>query len=90
MVKNSIVLQVTATRSQSDAMALADELQQKKFPSFVVTPTADAFYRVQVGPYSSEAEADAAKRALDREGFKRYHQALNEFPLAYASAARSR
>jgi cell division protein FtsN len=70
MVKNSIVLQVTATRSQSDAMALADELQKKRFPSFVVTPKADAFYRVQVGPYSSEAEADAAKRALDREGFK--------------------
>jgi cell division protein FtsN len=70
MVKSSIVVQVTATRSQSDAMALADELQQKKFPSFVMAPTTDAFYRVQVGPYSSEADAEAAKRALDREGFK--------------------
>jgi DedD protein len=70
LVKSSILLQLAALRSQSDAMALADELQQKKFPSFVVTPTTDAFYRVQVGPYSSEADADAAKRALDREGFK--------------------
>jgi hypothetical protein len=70
MVKSSIVVQVTATRSQSDAMALADELQQKKFPSFVMAPTTDAFYRVQVGPYSSEADAEAAKHALDREGFK--------------------
>jgi DedD protein len=70
MVKNSIVLQVAATRSQSDAMALADELQQKKFPSFVTAPTTDAFYRVQVGPYSSEADAESAKRALDRQGFK--------------------
>jgi cell division protein FtsN len=70
MVKSSIVVQVTATRSQSDAMALADVLQQKKFPSFVTAPTTDAFYRVQVGPYSSEADAEAAKRALDREGFK--------------------
>jgi cell division protein FtsN len=70
MVKSSIVVQVTATRSQSDAMALADELQQKKFPSFVTAPTTDAFYRVQVGPYSSEADAEAAKHALDREGFK--------------------
>ena len=69
-VKSSIVVQVTATRSQSDAMALADELQQKKFPSFVMAPTTDPFYRVQVGPYSSEADAEAAKRALDREGFK--------------------
>jgi len=70
MLKTSIVLQVAATRSQSDAMALADELQQKKFPSFVLAPTTDAFYRVQVGPYASEADADAAKHALDREGFK--------------------
>lgn len=68
--KNSIVLQLAALRRQSDAMALADELQQKKFPSFVVAPTTDAFYRVQVGPYSSEADAENAKRALDREGFK--------------------
>jgi DedD protein len=70
MLKNSIVLQLAALRRQSDAMALADALQQKQFPSFVVTPTTDSFYRVQVGPYSSEADAEAAKRALDREGFK--------------------
>jgi DedD protein len=70
LLKNSIVLQLAALRRQSDAMALADELQQKKFPSFVVTPTTDNFYRVQVGPYSSEADAENAKRALDREGFK--------------------
>jgi len=68
--KNSIVLQLAALTRQSDAMALADALQQKKFPSFVVTPTTDNFYRVQVGPYASEADAEAAKRALDREGFK--------------------
>lgn len=70
MLKNSIVLQLAALRRQSDAMALADALQQKQFPSFVVAPTTDTFYRVQVGPYSSEADAEAAKRALDREGFK--------------------
>lgn len=70
LLKNSIVLQLAALRRQSDAMALADELQQKRFPSFVVTPTTDNFYRVQVGPYSNEADAENAKRALDREGFK--------------------
>lgn len=70
LLKNSIVLQLAALRRQSDAMALADALQQKQFPSFVVAPTSDNFYRVQVGPYSSEADAEAAKRALDREGFK--------------------
>jgi cell division septation protein DedD len=70
MQKSAIVLQLAALRRQSDALALADELQQKRFPSFVLTPTADNFYRVQVGPYSTEAEAEAVKRQLDRHGFK--------------------
>jgi len=70
LLKNSIVLQLAALRRQGDALALADALQQKGFPSFVVTPTTDGFYRVQVGPYANEAQADSAKRELDREGFK--------------------
>ena len=68
--KNSIVLQVSALTRQSDALAMADAIQQKRFPSFVVTPTTDNFYRVQVGPYSDEKSAEAAKRALEQAGFK--------------------
>jgi cell division septation protein DedD len=49
---------------------MADALQQKNFPSFVVTPTTDSFYRVQVGPYSDEHAADSARAALDHAGFK--------------------
>jgi DedD protein len=70
MLKSAIVLQLAALRRQSDALAMADALQQKRFPSFVVTPTTDNFYRVQVGPYSNLAAAEAAKRALDHLGFK--------------------
>jgi DedD protein len=70
MLKTAIVLQIAALRHQSDALALADVLQQKRFPSFVVTPTSDAFYRVQVGPYATEAAAEAAKRELDHQGIK--------------------
>jgi DedD protein len=69
-VKGAIVLQVAAVRHESDALAMADALQQKKFPSFVVTPAGDNFYRVQVGPYSDERAAEAARSALDRAGFK--------------------
>ena len=57
---------------------MADALQQKRFPSFVMAPTTDSFYRVQVGPYASEGRPSPPRRALDREGFKRDHQALNE------------
>jgi cell division septation protein DedD len=70
MGKSSIVLQVSALTRQSDALAMADAIQQKGFPSFVVTPTTDNFYRVQVGPYADEKSADASKRALEQAGFK--------------------
>ena len=70
LTKGSIVLQVAALRHESDALAMADALQQKNFPSFVVTPTADNFYRVQVGPYSDQRAADSARAALDHAGFK--------------------
>jgi DedD protein len=70
LAKGAIVLQVAALRHESDALAMADVLQQKNFPSFVVTPTSDNFYRVQVGPYFDEHAADSARAALDHAGFK--------------------
>jgi|HubBroStandDraft_6_1064221.scaffolds.fasta_scaffold456476_2 DedD protein len=68
--KAAILLQVAALRRQSDALEMADAIQQKKFPAFVVTPGPDNFYRVQVGPYPDVATAEAAKRALEQFGFK--------------------
>lgn len=68
--KGAIVLQLAALTREGDALAMADALQQKGFPSFVVTPTNDAFYRVQVGPYKDTVAAEKAKQSLDREGFR--------------------
>lgn len=70
MSKGSVVLQVAALTHQGDALAMADALQQKRFPAFVVAPTSDNFYRVQVGPYPDAKAAESAKNALDRAGFK--------------------
>jgi DedD protein len=70
MSRNAIVLQIAALRHESDALALADALQQKGFPAFVLTPSSDSFYRVQVGPFSNQTIADKAKQSLEREGFK--------------------
>jgi cell division septation protein DedD len=70
MLKGAVVLQLAALRHESDALAMADALQQKQFPAFVVTPAADSLYRVQVGPYSDQRAAEAAKGQLDRAGFK--------------------
>ncbi|MGA9883980.1 MAG: SPOR domain-containing protein [Candidatus Acidiferrales bacterium] len=70
ITRGAIVLQVAALRHQGDALAMAEMLQQKRFPSFVVTPASDSFYRVQVGPYRNERAAESARRALERAGFK--------------------
>jgi len=68
--KGAIMLQIAALRHESDALAMADILQRKKFPSFVVAPSSDAFYRVQVGPYSTDRAAQIAQSSLEHDGFK--------------------
>jgi len=65
-----IVLQLAAVTHQGDAMAMAEALQRKRFPSYVVPPSSDPYYRVQVGPYPDERAAENARSALDRAGFK--------------------
>lgn len=67
--RNHIVLQVAALHSEADALLLAEELQRKQFPAYVLTPATGNLFRVQVGPYPA-AKADAARKALAREGFK--------------------
>lgn len=68
--RGAIVLQVAAMARQPDAVSLAQALQQKKFPAFVLPPGADRYYRVQVGPYSDAQSADLARQKLESQGFK--------------------
>jgi cell division septation protein DedD len=68
--KGSMVLQVAALTNEVDALKVAQELQQKKFPAFVLAPGADHYYRVQVGPFTDAKSADKARAALEKEGFK--------------------
>ncbi|HWG59863.1 MAG TPA: SPOR domain-containing protein [Candidatus Acidoferrales bacterium] len=68
--RGSIVLQVAALRHESDALALADALRQKRFPSFVIAPAGDNLYRVQTGPYRELHAAQNAQRALEHAGFR--------------------
>lgn len=66
----AMILQVAAMARQSDAVSLAQALQQKKFPAFVLPPGADRYYRVQVGPYTEPQSADLARQKLESQGFK--------------------
>jgi len=63
-------LQVAAVRRETDALELASRLQHKKFPAFVLSPRGDKYYRVQVGPYTDQKNADAARKGLESAGFK--------------------
>lgn len=66
----AFVLQVAALRQAVDANAVAASLRAKKFPAFVVNPTTDKYYHVQVGPYHDVKSANAAKKGLESAGFK--------------------
>ena len=68
--KGAITLQVAALLREADALALAQALQEKKFPAIVTTPSTDKYYRVQVGPYADTKSATAARRELEKQGFK--------------------
>jgi len=66
----SILLQVAASPRESDALTIANALQQKGFAVLVLEPTTDKFYRVEVGPYTDAQSAHLAKLALNHEGFQ--------------------
>jgi cell division septation protein DedD len=68
--RGAVILQVAAMARQADAVALAQALQQKKFPAFVLPPGSDRYYRVQVGPYSDAKSASLARQKLESQGFK--------------------
>ena len=70
VAKGAIMLQVAAVLHQEDALALAQALQQKKFPAIVVPPSADKYYRVQVGPYHDDQSATKGRQDLEAKGFK--------------------
>jgi cell division septation protein DedD len=70
VANGAVMLQVAAVQRESDAMALAQALQQKKFPAYVITPGTDKFYRVQVGPYADTQSATNARHDLEANGFK--------------------
>jgi DedD protein len=63
-------LQVAALTKESDAMALANTLRRKNFPTFVQSPQGDKYYHVLVGPYADQKAVDNARKGLEVAGFK--------------------
>ena len=67
----TIVVQIAAVTREDDAVALAGALRKKNYNVFVVNNpvTNDKFYHVQVGPFSTVADAEATKAKLVAEGY---------------------
>jgi DedD protein len=65
-----INLQVAALTRENDAMALANTLRKRNFPTFVQPPHGDKYYHVLVGPYVDQKSLDNAKKGLELAGFK--------------------
>ncbi|MGC1617685.1 MAG: SPOR domain-containing protein [Candidatus Acidiferrum sp.] len=63
-------LQVAALTKKADALALANTLRKRNFPTFVQTPQADKYYHVLVGPYADQKAVDNARKGLELAGFK--------------------
>lgn len=68
--RGGFTVQVAALTKQADAIAVAQSLQKKKFPAYVISPQGDKYYRVQVGPYPNQKAADAARKSIESAGFK--------------------
>ena len=75
MPPGAILLQVAASPRESDALALAGVLRQKGFAALILEPTADKFYRVELGPYTDSQSVRLAKRAQPG-GISSYRAAL--------------
>ena len=68
----SVSLQVAALKSSAEAERLAKTLRTKGYPVFIVNPAKEdpnKLIRVQIGPYTSEAEATKVKTRLGAEGY---------------------
>jgi cell division septation protein DedD len=63
------LVQVAAYTTQAEALNLVGHLREQHFIAFVKPPINDAYYRVQLGPYTTREAAQIGKRELEKAGF---------------------
>lgn len=66
---NAYYVQVAAVTRQEDADALVEALKNKQYPAFRTNPSADKFFRVQVGPFADVKDAEATRGRLVADGY---------------------
>jgi cell division septation protein DedD len=55
---------------QQDAEALMAALQKKQYRVYIIPPGTDAFFHVQIGPFSDLKDAEAVRNRLEGDGYK--------------------
>lgn len=65
----SFIVQVAAVSKQEDAELLVAALRKKQYPVFLSAGGGDAYFRVQVGPFTDMKEAEATRARLANEGY---------------------
>ncbi|HXB21081.1 MAG TPA: SPOR domain-containing protein [Candidatus Solibacter sp.] len=66
---SSYIVQVAAVSKQEDAEFLVAALRKKQYPVFLASGGGDAYFRVQVGPFTDPKEAEAMRAKLAGEGY---------------------
>jgi cell division septation protein DedD len=70
---SAVNYQIAALSKYADAEKLVTELKKKSFRAFILTPggsDGNRLFRVQVGPFRKEQEAELVKRQLEAAGYK--------------------
>jgi DedD protein len=66
----NFVVQVAAVSHEEDAQLLVSALKAKGYPVSAHTDSADKFFHIQVGPFTSVKDAAAAKQRLVADGYQ--------------------
>jgi cell division septation protein DedD len=65
-----LLVQISALSKREDAEGLVALLKEKNLPVLVTSGENDKLYHVVVGPYTTDADAQRAKRVLEQDGFR--------------------
>lgn len=68
-LNGTYTVQVAAVSKQEDADILASALRKKQYPVFIASATADALFHVQVGPFSTQQDAETTRNRLSADGY---------------------
>lgn len=65
----SFLVQVAAVSKQEDAEILVSSLRKKQYPVFVASVPGDPLFHVQVGPFSTQLDAETMRNRLAGDGY---------------------